>query len=151
MTVTVLDEREQVAGVATTAVRRTEADGSEHVDRFAQDRSGNVWWFGRDGEWRAGEGGAQAGLAMPATPRVGDGWRAAYDEGVVDVRATVAEVGETVTTPAGRFDGLVAIDVTDDLAPEESTRSLYRQGIGLVEQVSLEGPVSVVELETGPR
>ena len=71
-------------------VRRTEPTGDQVVDYYAQDRHGNVWWFGREGVWRAGEDGAEAGLAMPATPRVGDGWRAAYDAGVVDVRTTVA-------------------------------------------------------------
>ena len=81
--------RTTVAGVATTAVTRTEPTGDQVVDYYAQDRRGNVWWFGREGVWLAGEDGAQAGLAMPATPRLGDGWRAAYDADVVDVRMTV--------------------------------------------------------------
>lgn len=150
VTVTVEDGTDPVAGVETTAVRRTAADGTEVVDRFAQDERGNVWWFGRDGVWAAGEDGAQAGLAMPATPRVGDGWRAAYGEGVVDVRATVADVDGNVTTPAGRFAELVVIDTTDPLDPDASRRSYYARGTGLVEEVSLEGPSTVVQLEDGP-
>jgi hypothetical protein len=146
VSVRVLDDPAEVAGVATTAVERTEPDGTSYVDRFAQDRRGNVWWFARDGVWRAGEDGAQAGLAVPATPRLGDGWRAAYGAGQVDVRVTVAAVGESVTTPAGRFEGLVALDVTDALGGAEPTRAYLARGTGLVEQVSLEGPVSVLEL-----
>lgn len=146
VTVRVVDDPQEVAGIGTTAVERTEPDGTSYVDRYAQDRRGNVWWFGRDGVWRAGEDGAQAGLAVPATPRLGDGWRAAYGAGQVDVRVTVAAVGESVTTPAGRFEGLVALDVTDALGGAEPTRVYLARGTGVVEEVSLDGPVSVLEL-----
>ncbi len=33
-----------------------------------------MWWFGREGEWSAGVDGAEAGLLMADTPRVGDGY-----------------------------------------------------------------------------
>lgn len=66
---------EEVAGVEVSVV-----DG----DYVAQDRRGNVWWFGVVGEWQAGVDGAQAGLAMPAEPRYGDSWRSAYVPGVVE-------------------------------------------------------------------
>src|SRR5688500_4174642 len=54
---------------------------------YAQDRRGNVWLLGEDGDdrsWRAGEDGAQAGLAMPATPRVGDGYAMERAPGVAE-------------------------------------------------------------------
>src|SRR5215471_14540066 len=55
-------------------------------DYFAQDREGNVWYFGEDtkeldkkgrvvsteGSWRAGVNGAEPGVIMEAHPRVGD-------------------------------------------------------------------------------
>ncbi|MDN4162386.1 hypothetical protein [Nocardioides abyssi] len=66
---------EEVAGVEVTVVGD---------DYYAQDRRGNVWWFGTAGEWEAGVDGAQAGLAMPAEPRYGDSWRTAYVPGVVE-------------------------------------------------------------------
>ena len=97
--ITVEDTTYDVAGVATTPVTRTEPTGDQVVDYYAQDRRGNVWWFGREGVWLAGEDGAQAGLAMPATPRLGDGWRAAYDEDVVDVRMTVETRDQVVAHP----------------------------------------------------
>ncbi len=54
-------------------------------DWYAQDREGNVWYFGedtaeldrsgkvttREGSWRAGVKGARAGILMPANPQVG--------------------------------------------------------------------------------
>lgn len=145
-TVTVLPQPVTVAGVATTAVRTDTTDG-ELVDYFAQDRQGNVWWFGREGEWRAGEDGAEAGLAMPAHPRLGDGWRTAYQPGVVEDQASVTSLDQTATTPAGRYADVVALDSSSPLTPEVATRSFYARGVGLVEQVSTEGPYSMVELE----
>ena len=56
------------------------------IDWYAQDRLGNVWYFGEDtkeldattgevtsteGTWKAGLGGAQPGIGMEAHPRVG--------------------------------------------------------------------------------
>lgn len=91
-----------VAGVESTVVRtrstfdpRAVPDGWEtevQTDFYAQDRDGNVWWLGRAGEWEAGVDGAQAGLLVPAEPRLGDGYQMALLEGVVDVRAEVAAV-----------------------------------------------------------
>jgi hypothetical protein len=149
VTVTVGEETETVAGVATTVVTRRSPSGDQ-VDYYAQDTRGNVWWFGRQGEWRTGEDGAQAGLAMPADPRLGDGWRAAYAEGVVDVRAEVVTLDQAVSVPAGRFSDLVGIDASSPLTPGVATRSFYARGTGLVEEMSTEGPTSLLQLESGP-
>ena len=150
LVITVEDTTQDVAGVVTTAVTRTEPTGDEVVDFYAQDRRGNVWWFGREGVWLAGEDGAQAGLAMPATPRLGDGWRAAYDADVVDVRMTVETRGQTIDTPAGRFSHVVALDITSPLEPGMARRASYERGVGLVEEISTDGPVYVAELQSPP-
>ena len=155
--VTVLDDPEQVAGVDTTVVETLlvpAVDGVAHGtptrtrDYYAQDRQGNVWWFGREGVWVAGADGAEAGLAMPATPRVGDGWRAAYAPGVVDTRVTVETDEQLVSTPAGRYSAALGLDVSDPLQPDTGRRDFYVRGVGLVEEVSTEGPVYVAELTT---
>lgn len=157
VSVTVLPDRLEVAGVATTVVETLTVpalDGQPHGapdrtrDYYAQDRHGNVWWFGREGVWRAGEGGAEAGLAMPAMARVGDGWRAAYAPGVVDVRETVVTRDQTESTPAGRYTDLLGIDVKDALEPESQRRRFFARGLGLVEEISTEGPVYLAELQS---
>lgn len=135
-----------VDGVATTALRRTEPGGAVSVDYFAEDRLGNVWWFGREGVWLAGQDGAEAGLAMPATPRLGDGWRTAYAPGVVEQQATVAAVRELVTTPSGDYPDVVAIDLDDPVQPDLSRRVFYASGVGPVMEVSTEGPIYLAEL-----
>ena len=129
---------------------RTEPTGDQVVDYYAQDRRGNVWWFGREGVWLAGEDGAEAGLAMPATPRLGDGWRAAYDADVVDVRMTVETRDQVADTPAGRYSHVVGLDITNPLEPGTARRAFYERGVGLVEEISTDGPVYVAELQSPP-
>ena len=119
---------------------RTEPTGDQVIDYYAQDRRGNVWWFGREGVWLAGEDGAEAGLAMPATPRLGDGWRAAYDADVVDVRMTVETLDQVADTPAGRYSDVVGLDITNPLEPGTARRAFYERGVGLVEEISTDGP-----------
>ncbi|MBC9733683.1 hypothetical protein [Nocardioides marmotae] len=97
------DGTEEVDGVEVTVV-----DG----DYFAQDRRGNVWWFGTAGEWQAGVDGAEAGLAMPAEPRYGDSWRAAYVPGEVEDVVAVAEMDEDT----------VVLEVTSPLEPGQVER-----------------------------
>jgi hypothetical protein len=102
--------------------------GGTSTDYYAQDERGNVWWFGHEaatGAWRAGRDGAQAGLAMAARPRGGDGYRTAYLPGVTEDVATVAQVEA----------GTLAIDVTSALTPRRVVREAYRRGTGLTARV----------------
>lgn len=124
----------RIGGVATTA-RISEERGVRTTDLFAQDRAGNVWWLGREGEWTAGTDGARAGLAMPAHPRVGDGFRAAYLPGVVEDVMTVLALAGSVTVPAGSYDGLLVIETASPLAPGARDAYLARD-TGLVEEDS---------------
>ena len=126
-TVQVLPGRVEVDGVPTTAVRST-TGAVVATDYYAQDRRGNVWWFGHEadtGGWRAGRGGAQAGLAMAARPRRADGYRTAYLPGVVEDVATVVDVD------ARSLD----VDVTSALAPGGVARATSRRGTGLVTRI----------------
>lgn len=121
-----------VAGVDTTARVSAEA-GAVTTDWYAQDADGNVWWFGRAGEWQAGVDGARAGLAMPSHPRVGDGFRTAYRPGVVEDVATVDAVDESLSVPAGSYDEVVVTRVTSALEPGSRELS-WAPGVGLVEE-----------------
>jgi hypothetical protein len=140
VTVTTL-EGPDVEGVATTAVqtRTVPARGRDTVtDFYAQDEAGNVWWFGREGEWQAGADGARAGLVMAADPRVGDGYRQAEAAGVVDRRAEVLGLEGERTVPDGTFDHLVVVAVTSPLTGVVE-QTYYAEGIGLVALETIEG------------
>lgn len=124
-----------VAGVPTTA-RTSRESGHRVVDWYAQDDDGNVWWFGRAGQWRAGTDGAEAGLAMPAKPRVGDGYRTAYAPGVVEDTARVVSVDEDQ----------VVVEARSDLRPGEADQLTFERGAGLVQSERTEGSYRVVRL-----
>ncbi|TNM40384.1 hypothetical protein FHP29_10000 [Nocardioides albidus] len=118
----------EIDGVATTTLVRAWADGTVVRDLYAQDRAGNVWWFGREGQWLAGEAGAEAGLMMPARPRFGDGFRTAAAPGLSEV-ATVEAVGEEVAVPLATYERTVDLEIVD----ATGTRTeVYARGVGLV-------------------
>jgi hypothetical protein len=139
-TVTVLPGTVVIDGVRTTAVRDdlTGADTtSTRTDYYAQDRAGNVWWFGQRGLWQAGREGAQAGLLLTATPRLGDGYRAAYAPGVVEDVITVAQARP-----------IVSLERTSELEPGAATWDTYRKGVGLTERlVTATGERDVLEAD----
>ena len=113
-----------ILGIATTTLVRTVEGAAPTRDHFAQDRAGNVWWFGREGQWTAGVDGAEAGLAMPARPRIGDGFRAGPDTVV-----TVESTGEKVTVPLTSYDDTVTFEVRDGAGLRTE---VYARGVGLV-------------------
>ena len=129
----VLDGSSDVAGLSATGVRTTtEIDGdSEDETRFyAQDEDGNVWLVAVDSaglSWRAGEDGAEAGLAMPADPRLGDGW----------LTFSVPDLLEASTTVEDQSRDMVQTLQTGSAGIGESeaattTRRVYASGVGLV-------------------
>jgi hypothetical protein len=127
-TVSVLTAPVVVAGIRATAVRtvfeRPGEPGTTRTDYYAQDTRGDVWWFGRDGLWQAGREGAEAGLVITATPRLGDGYRAAYAPGVVEDVVTVAQAKP-----------VVSLQWTTALAPGSAVWDTYRKGVGLVDRL----------------
>jgi hypothetical protein len=132
-----------VAGVSTTA--RVSTEGTQVVtDWFAQDRDGNVWWFGQEDSWSAGVDGAEAGLAMPETPRVGDGYRPALAPGVSEDLAYVAALDEPVEVAAGSFETLL-IEQRSELEPG-LRESSYADGVGLVEERVVSGSYRTARL-----
>lgn len=127
----------EIADVATTALVR---DGGD-TDYFAQDEAGNVWWFGREGEWQAGVDGAEAGIAMLATPRVGDG----YLQAEPGPRAEILAIDGDTETEAGVFEELVVIETTE--ADGRVQRAHYARDAGLVYLETETGaPVETLEL-----
>jgi hypothetical protein len=96
--VTVTRATKRILGVRTVVVldRSTVAGRPEEktYDWYAQDRRGNVWYFGEDsfdyvkgkwvrndGSWQAGVGGARPGIVMEAAPKPGDTYRQEFRRG----------------------------------------------------------------------
>ncbi len=163
LTRTVTDGTRVVAGVTTVEVQEVLTDRVgrallEVSEWYAQDTAGNVWTFGAqstaygvDGpeappSWEAGVGGAEAGLVMPAAPRMGDGYLRAYRPGVVEDRVRVVSLDEAGEVPAGTFDGLLELEVTSGLEPGLVVRTYYAPGLGLVRSATAAGAVRGLEL-----
>lgn len=161
--VMVLDETREVAGVATTVVHEVTSDSDDEIVEdsyhwYAQDQLGNVWVFGGDittydagspdtsQSWEAGVDGAEAGLVMPAVPRLGDGFQQGYLPGVAEGRATVLSVNEVRTVTAGAFTSLVQTQETSPLVPGVIERKYYARGTGLVYDEVVSGGSTHAEL-----
>lgn len=147
--VEVTDETRDVLGVATTVVRDTVTQDGELVedtyDWFAQDRDGNVWYFGEDsndyedgevvsteGSWEAGEDGAEAGIVMLAEPSVGDVYRQEYYPGEAEDMGEVLNLAGEAAVPYGDFEQLLVTKDYTPLEPDVVENKYYAEGVGLV-------------------
>jgi len=121
-------------------------------DYFAQDKAGNVWYFGEDtkafvgtqastmGSWLGGVGCARPGIVMKATPQIGDRYRQEYLEGEAEDEAEVVSLNEKVTVPFGSLSGCMMTKESSRLAPGDLENKYYCPGVF--------GPVSSVDIGT---
>jgi hypothetical protein len=147
--VTVTDQTREVMGVACVVVRDTVWANGELIedtfDWYAQDRQGNVWYFGEDtkeyqhgvlvsseGSWEAGVDGAQPGLVMKAQPDRRDSYRQEYYAGHAEDMAQVVALGRRVSVPAGSFAGCLKILEWTPLEPGAAEYKYYAPNVGLV-------------------
>jgi hypothetical protein len=157
--VTVTRRTKKIAnGIAARVVHDVVTEDGEFVevtdDWYAQDRCGNIWYLGEatkeyengkvvstEGSFEAGVDGAQAGVIMPAKPRVGLSYRQEYYAGHAEDRAAVVSLGEQAEVPFGHFKkGKVLM--TRDLNPLEPKIlefKFYARGIGPVLAVGVSG------------
>jgi hypothetical protein len=169
VTVTVTGEQKRILGVPVVVVRDTVSLGGEVIedtyDWFAQDRTGNVWYFGEDtreiengevlsteGSWEAGVDGAEAGIVMPADPEPGPPYRQEYYKGEAEDMGQVLAAGVTVRIGLGTFDDVVRTRDWTPLEPDVVEHKFYAPGVGLVLEQQVRGGREQVELvETSRR
>jgi len=115
-------------------------------DYFAQDRSGNVWYFGEDtkeldanghvvsteGTWRAGVNGAAPGLIMEAHPQPGDGYFQELAGGVAEDMATVRSLNSSTCVPVDCFTHLLRTRETSRFEPGVIEQKYYAKNIGFI-------------------
>ena len=114
----------------------------ETFDWYAQDRAGNIWYLGedttehqdggstREGSWEAGVDGAQAGVIMPARPRVGLRYRQEYYAGHAEDRAQIASLHGRAVVPFGRFSDVLVTRDSNPLHKGPAEHKYYAKGIG---------------------
>jgi hypothetical protein len=154
--VTVTDRTKVVDGVTARVIHDVVSAGGKPIEKtfdwYAQDSAGNVWYLGEDtaeyengkvvsraGSWEAGVGGAEAGVIMPAQPRVGLSYRQEYDAGNAEDRARVLSLDQRAKVPFGGFTGAL---LTKDVNPLERNfveHKYYARGIGPIETIQVSG------------
>jgi hypothetical protein len=164
--VTVLPDTKLILGVPVTVVQdQVFVDGvleEDTLDWFAQDRDGNVWYFGektaeldkqgkvtsRAGSWEAGVDGAQPGIVMLAVPQVGDEYRQEYLAGEAEDLAAVTALTGSITVGAGSWSGgdVLVTEEWTPLEPDTRERKTYARGAGLVKTQTILGGNDVTTL-----
>jgi hypothetical protein len=151
--VRVTDDTKRVMGVECVVLRdRVWIDGKLVEDTFdwhAQDKKGNVWYFGEnsreikggkvvstEGSWEAGVDGAQPGILIKGDPKVGDSYRQEYYRGEAEDMGKVLSLDGSATVPYGSFNHTL---VTKDWNPLEPAAGVahkyYAPGVGKVREV----------------
>lgn len=155
LTIQTLEETEVVAGIETRVVEERETKNGELVEVsrnfFAAASDGTVCYFGEDvdiyergevvsqeGAWRAGEGGAVAGIIMPGQPAVGQSYDQERAAGVAQDHAEVLSTTESLTVPAGSFSNVLKTRETTPLEPGLDEFKWYAPNVGLIKDGVLE-------------
>ena len=128
-------------------------------DWYAQDSSGNVWYFGEDskeyedgvfvgteGSWQAGVDGAKPGIIMKANPQIGDSYRQEYYLDEAEDMGKVIKLNESTSVPYGSFDGVLVILEWNPLEPKVIEHDYYAPGVGAILEVVVKGGSERVEL-----
>jgi hypothetical protein len=143
-------ETKVIMGVSCVAVEDTvKVDGELEeatTDWYAQDRQGNVWYFGEDtkeyqngkvastkGAWEAGVNGAKPGYIMKAKPVLGDIYRQEYYKGEAEDMAAVFSLSGSASVPTGSYQNVLVTTEWSALSdPLVFERKYYAKGVGLV-------------------
>jgi hypothetical protein len=138
-----------IQGVTCVEVHDTvTTDGElteDTLDWFAQDRDGNVWYFGEntheledglittiDGTFMAGVNGDKPGIVMKAHPAIGDFYRQEFSLANAEDFAETVSLTESVTVPAGTFHNCLKSQETTPLETDLLEHKFYAAGVGNV-------------------
>ena len=169
-TYAVTTDTKVVAGVTCTVIRdtvRVRGVVSERTeDWYAQDKDGNVWYFGEataelnrkgkvvstEGSWEAGVDGAAPGVFMPADPVVGQSFAQEQFPGEAEDWFVVMFTGTSVRVPAGTYQGAVVTAEWTPLEPGVVGEKTYVKGVGQVMERDISGGDETLRLVkvTGP-
>lgn len=118
-------------------------------DWFAQDREGNVWYFGEstaeyedglitttDGAWEAGVDSARPGIIMFAKPKVGKTYRQELFLDEAEDAAKILALDERVTVPAGTYSNCLKTKDFTPIDPGNFEYKYYAPGVGAVLEVN---------------
>ncbi len=162
--VRVTNQTKKIAnGIVARVVRDTVTEDGKLVedtwDWYAQDRAGNIWYLGEltkeyqdgkyvgtSGSFEAGVDGAQAGVILPAKPRVGLSYRQEYYKGEAEDKASIFSLGEQAEVPYGHFRDVVMTRDVNPLEPKVLEYKFFARGVGPVLAIAVSGGADREEL-----
>jgi hypothetical protein len=114
-------------------------------DWYAQDKDGNVWYFGENtaeihngkrdtsGSFEAGANGADAGITMLAHPDAGQTYREEYYVGHAEDRTRVLAIAnQQAEVPSGHYSDVLLTEDYTPVEPHTLELKFYAKGIGQV-------------------
>jgi len=161
---TVTSQTKKILGVTTTVVHDVGyEDGvlvEDTFDWFAQDKDGNVWYFGEDtkeldedgnvisteGSWEAGVDGAKPGVVMLADPRKRDRYQLEFYPGVAEDMAQVLGYKDSLCVSYGCFEDVLWTKEWTPLEPGVVEHKYYAKGVGFIFGIKVKGGDEQTEL-----
>ena len=152
LTASVTTKTKTIAGVACVVVEELLTMAGTPTDRtigyYAQDKTGNVWYFGEDVQelgaqgkvvkvegWHAGIDGAMPGIVMSAQPETG----MELVQTATDDHSAVVSLAKPVKVPMGSYPDALLVKEWTPHEPNVLINKYYVKGIGLVRDVSVKG------------
>jgi hypothetical protein len=149
-------QTKQILGVTVTVIRdQVFLNGELTEDTFdweAQDKQGNVWYFGEDtkeledgkvvtteGSWEAGKNGAKPGIIMLAHPKTGLTYIQEDAPDVAEDRGKALGLNAKVSVPYGSFDHCLQTLEWSLLERGIRDHKFYCSGVGFVKELSPNG------------
>jgi hypothetical protein len=154
-----------VMGVTCVVVRDRDWENrelrEETYDWYAQDKPGDVWYFGEnslqyengavvstEGSWEAGEDEAKPGIIMKANRQIGESYRQEFKEGEAEDMAEIVSLTDTVTVAYGHFENCLRTREWSPLEPGVTEYKFYASGVGLVKTLEGSEVFSLVTIRT---
>jgi len=152
-TVAVTHKTQRIMGIDAVVVLDQVFAGGKPEERtfdwYAQDKDGNVWYFGEnsrnyehghwvrdDGSWTAGVGNGKPGIIMLAHPRRGDAYRQEYSPGHAVDQAKVLGKGGPLDTALRSF-GQTLLTREYSAIDKQYEKKWYARGAGVVQEDAL--------------
>jgi hypothetical protein len=129
-------------------------------DFYAQDRHGNVWYFGEatreldrhgntvstEGSFLSGKKGARPGVLIPGHPKVGLTARQEFLKGQAEDHFKVLDRNARVSVPFVSSRHALRTKEWTPLEPKVVDNKYYVPGIGSVREVAVKGPTELLRL-----
>ena len=157
-------DTKEILGVETTVVHVQTFEGGvlieDTFDWYAQDKDGNVWYFGEDtkvldengnvisteGSWEAGVNGAEPGIIMLADPKKGTRYQQELAPDVAEDMAQVVGFEDSVCVAYGCFDNVLVTKEWTPLDKGVVEEKYYAEGIGFIFSEMTKGGEETLEL-----